>query len=95
MPRRPTPGDLRAAETATWGPRPTTATAVKIRRWQPYRNPAGTVLGFLSIELGSGLVINDLKLMTGPKGGHWLAMPSIKAVDRDGQPIVNAKGKPV
>lgn len=56
----------------------------KLRRWAPYRNPAGTMLGFLSVELASGLIINDLKLMVGQKGGHWIAMPAKQRERGDG-----------
>jgi DNA-binding cell septation regulator SpoVG len=69
-------------------------TAAKIRRWQPYRNPVGTMLGYLSIELPSGLVINDAKLMIGPAGKPWIAMPSQKRVDREGNPVPGPDGKP-
>jgi hypothetical protein len=38
-------------------------------------------------------VINDVKLMVGPKGSRWLAMPSVKQLDRDGNPRLDANGK--
>jgi DNA-binding cell septation regulator SpoVG len=72
-----------------------TQNRAKIRRWLPYRNAAGTMLGFLSIELPSGLVINDAKLMMGPAGKHWIAMPANKQVDKDGEPKLDAKGKQI
>jgi DNA-binding cell septation regulator SpoVG len=59
-----------------------------IRRWTPLRNLAGTMLGYIDIELPSGMVINGAKLMIGPNGKHWLAMPSQKQVDRDGAPVM-------
>ena len=74
-------------------PAPRPAPGAKIRRWQPFRNPAGTVLGFLSIELPSGLVINDAKLMVGPAGKHWIALPAIKQTGKDGEPRLDANGK--
>src|SRR5262249_27459608 len=87
-------GELRRAEAATWGPKPQSASpTATIRRWQPYRNPSGTMLGYLSVELPSGLVINDAKLMMGPQGALWIAMPSQKRVDRDGNPAVGQDGK--
>ena len=58
--------------------------AVKIRRWSPYRNDAGTILGYLDLELPSGLVINQCRLMRGPQGTLWIAMPAIKR-HADGQ----------
>jgi hypothetical protein len=57
---------------------PTRAPAAKIRRWQPFRNPAGTMLGFLSVALPSGLIINDAKLMLGQAGKHRIALPAVK-----------------
>jgi DNA-binding cell septation regulator SpoVG len=69
--------------------------AAKILRWQPYRNTAGTMLGFLSVELASGLVINDAKLMIGPAGTYWVALPAIKQVGKDGEPKLDANGKQI
>jgi hypothetical protein len=69
-------------------------TEATIRRWQPRRNLAGTRLGFLSVELPSGLVINDAKLMIGPKGKHWIAMPSVQRLAPNGDPLLDANGKP-
>jgi DNA-binding cell septation regulator SpoVG len=53
--------------------------SVKIRRWSPHRNEAGTILGYLDVELPSGLVINQCRLMRGgPQGTLWIGMPSTK-----------------
>ena len=96
---RPRPSELRRGEAAAWGRRPAgnparaTTRSAKIRKFTPFRNEAGTVLGFLSIQTVSGLVINDVKLMVGPKGSRWLAMPSVKQLDRDGNPRLDANGK--
>jgi hypothetical protein len=67
--------------------------AATIRSWRPFRNPAGTILGFLSIELPSGLIINDAKLMIGPAGKHWIALPAIKQTGKDGEPRLDDNGK--
>jgi hypothetical protein len=72
---------------------PGPATAATIRSWRPFRNPAGTILGFLSIELPSGLVINDAKLMVGTAGKHWIALPAIKQIGKDGEPRVDDNGR--
>jgi hypothetical protein len=56
----------------------------RIISWRPWRNPAGTVLGFLSAQMPSGLVIHGLKLMIGPAGKHWVAMPATKREAADG-----------
>jgi DNA-binding cell septation regulator SpoVG len=34
------------------------------------------MVGFLSVELPSGLIIRNLRLMVGPQGSRWLAMPA-------------------
>lgn len=36
-----------------------------------------------------------LALMRGPDGKLWLAVPSVKQTDRDGNPVIGDKGKPV
>jgi hypothetical protein len=59
-------------------PRPTPATVIKVRRWRPFRNAARTILGYLSAELPSGVIINDCKLMIGPNGKPWIALPAVK-----------------
>jgi DNA-binding cell septation regulator SpoVG len=86
--------DLRRAERATWGPRPQNL-EIKILRFVPLSG--GSALGFLDVETASGLLIRDCKLMPGQNGGAWIAMPSVKQVDRDGNPIPDPKraGKPL
>src|SRR5437879_2247229 len=86
-PARTTARQLRAGEAAAWGPRPETSRPrrrASLRKWMPHVN--GSLLGFLSVELGSGLILNDLRLMTG-KNGHWIAMPAQKRLDSGGNPI--------
>lgn len=69
--------------------------STKIRRWQPFRNQAGTMLGYVDVQLPSGMIINGCKLMVGPNGKHWIATPSEKATNKDGSPKLNAAGKQV
>ena len=90
---RPVAAELRRAEAATWGSRPATAEPPRIRRWFPHRNAAGTVAGYLDAELASGLIVNDLRLMIGPTGKRWIGMPSVKQLDRAGQPRLGPDGK--
>ncbi|MFL5268836.1 MAG: hypothetical protein ACJ8AH_19960 [Stellaceae bacterium] len=97
--RTPSQGALRRGERATWGTRPAEAPTcpaggAKLISWRPYRNPAGTMLGFVSAQLQSGLIINDLKIMRGPKGALWVAAPAVKVLDADGNPRLDARGKP-
>ena len=40
------------------------------------------------VELPSGLGIHDIKLMVGPAGRRWLAMPSQKQLDHDGDTLL-------
>jgi DNA-binding cell septation regulator SpoVG len=88
---RPSERELRAAA-ATWGSRPAAARRPRLRKWTPHAS--GARLGFMSVELASGLILNNLRLMTG-KNGHWIAMPAVKLLDRDGHPRVDAAGKPI
>jgi hypothetical protein len=101
-PRHPPQAALRRAEAAAWGQRPApvplpsaTPRTMKIKKFTPFRNEAGTVLGFLSIQTPSGMIVNDAKLMIGPKGRRWIAMPSLKQLDRDGNPRLDAHRKPM
>jgi hypothetical protein len=93
---------LRRAEAAAWGAKQPTrqfarsvAAQFRILGWRPYRNPAGTIRGYIDVQLLSGLIINGCKLMLGPNGKRWLAMPSEKATNKDGPPKLNSAGKQV
>ena len=68
--------------------------APRIIKFREYRNPAGTMLGFVDIELGSGLVLHSCKLMVGPRGKRFISPPSEKRRDRDDRPVLDAAGKP-
>jgi DNA-binding cell septation regulator SpoVG len=79
---------LRRGELAAWG-RPNTSSGsltvvarrqAELRKWTPHRS--GPLLGFVSVELASGLILNDLRLMAG-RNGLWLAMPA-RRLDREG-----------
>ena len=90
IPRPPTAGETQRAREFL-APRQTPE--AKIKRWQPHQNAARTMLGYADIELPSGLVINGCKLMRGPNGSLWIAMPSERQVDRDGNPRLDANSK--
>jgi hypothetical protein len=49
----------------------------------------------LSAALPSGLILHGLKLMIGPAGKPWLAMPAVKRIDRAGQQVLDARGKAI
>jgi hypothetical protein len=63
----------------------------KLTKFVEHRS--GQMVAFLSIELASGMVIHDLRLMIG-KNGPWIAMPSQKQVDKDGRPRLDANQRP-
>jgi DNA-binding cell septation regulator SpoVG len=63
----------------------------RLKKWIPHRSSA--MLGFLAVELASGIVVNELKL-TGANG-PWITMPARKQLDRDGDPQFDANGKPI
>jgi DNA-binding cell septation regulator SpoVG len=67
----------------------------KIIRFTPFRNAAGTMAGFLSIETPCGMVIHGLKVIIGSTGTRWIAMPDAKRRDRDDQLVLDANGKPI
>jgi DNA-binding cell septation regulator SpoVG len=90
-PARPSERKLRAAA-ATRGSRPAADRRPRPRKWAPHSS--GARLGFLSVELASGLILNDLRLMTG-KNGHWIAMPAGKLLVRDGNPRLDVNDKPI
>ena len=52
------------------------------------------MVAYVDIEMPSGMIGRDFKLMRGPAGEFWLAMPAVKETDRDGNPVLNDKGKP-
>jgi DNA-binding cell septation regulator SpoVG len=63
-----------------------------LRKWTPRRS--GALLGFASVELLSGMIVNELRIMTG-KRGPWVAMPAQRQTDKDGRPRLDANGKPI
>jgi hypothetical protein len=100
-PRQPSPAEQRAG-TAMWGSKPhaesapaSSARQAKIRKFTPYRNAAGTVLGYLDVQLASGMIINGCRLMVGPAGRHWIAPPSQQQTNKDGCPRLDPNGKPI
>ena len=80
-----------AATATAWGDRPR-ARRMKIRKWAPYRS--GAALGFIDVELPSGMILIGLRLMSG-NAGPWVALPAQKQLDRDGNPRRDVNGKPV
>lgn len=95
--------ELRRGERATWGPRLSNATwseerpnrhpLSKLKRWVPHHSRS--MLGFFSVQLASGLILNDCRLMRGGEAGFWIAMPSRQLFDPDGNPRFDDKGRPI
>jgi hypothetical protein len=97
IPRPPSETALRRAE-GLWGQRPNAKPAsprAKIKRFTSYKNVAGTVLGYIDVQLPSGMIVNGCKLMVGPAGKHWIAPPSQQQTNKDGSPKLDPNGKPI
>jgi hypothetical protein len=78
-----------------WGQRPaakSATTGMKLAKFTPITTPARRAL-FSDLEHSSGMITRDWRLMRGPDGKLWLAAPSVKQVDRDGNPVIGDKGK--
>jgi hypothetical protein len=74
-----------------------TRTAVepfKVLRWLTRRNTTGSVIGFVDVELPSGLRLLDLRFGLGPRGTYYVLPPAEMQRDRDGQPVLDERGKP-
>jgi hypothetical protein len=52
------------------------------------------MLGFCSVQLASGMIIHDIRILTG-KNGLWCAMPAQRQLDADGRPRLDANDKPL
>ena len=93
---QPDPAALRRAE-RLFAPANSNRTkkSPRILSFREYRNPAGSMLGFLNVELTSGLVLHNCKLMVGPKGKRFIAPPSEKRRDQADRPVLDPTGRPV
>jgi DNA-binding cell septation regulator SpoVG len=83
---------LRRAEAATWGAKPSPATA-RIRTFRPHRS--GSMRGFFAVETPAGLVLHDCRLMEGKDGNLWVALPSVPVLDADRRQQVDVNGRSV
>jgi hypothetical protein len=57
------------------------AKAIAISDWKPY--PKGTLQGFFTAQLPSGMIVRGCSLHT-KNGASWLTMPSEKFPKQDG-----------
>jgi DNA-binding cell septation regulator SpoVG len=58
----------------------------------PHRS--GALIGFCSVQLPSGIIVNDVRILTG-KSGLWCAMPAQKQICQDGNPRLDGNNKPI
>jgi hypothetical protein len=86
----------RAAADATWGAPPlepdraAPSQQPRLKKWVSHRS--GPMLGFCSVQLASGMIIHDIRIMTG-KNGLWVAMPAERQLGAAGRPRFDANGK--
>jgi DNA-binding cell septation regulator SpoVG len=64
--------------------------AMKILDWRAMRR--NSLLGFVKVELPSGMVIADVTILSGDKGA-WASPPSKPLIGRDGAVLKDAAGK--
>jgi hypothetical protein len=64
----------------------------RILDWRPLRK--NSLLGFVSVELPSGMTIADVTILTGPNG-PWASPPAKPQIDRTGAVMKGANGKTV
>ena len=63
---------------------------IHIRDWRPLRK--GSLVGFVKVELPSGMILNDVTVLSGDRGA-WASPPSKPMIDRDGIAMKDANGK--
>ena len=64
---------------------------MKATRWRPVRK--GSLLGFLSLHLDSGLVLRDCSVHRASDGRLWLGLPAKPQLDREGRQARDINGK--
>jgi hypothetical protein len=88
---RPSEGELRRGEAATWG-RPPAPERPRMRlvSWKPLIK--GALRGFATLELPIGLKLIDCPILIG-RDGPWASLPSKPQVDKEGRQKVDVNGK--
>jgi DNA-binding cell septation regulator SpoVG len=71
----------------------TSRPTARLEKWT--RHQSGSLEGFCCVQLASGLIVYDIRIMCGKEGSLWCAMPAQRQVDRDGNPRSDANGKPI
>jgi hypothetical protein len=85
---------LRHAEAAIWGPRPIAAERPRMRLISWKTLVKGSLRGFATIELPSGLKIHDCPVLVS-SGNAWATLPSKPQIDGDGRQKTDINGKAV
>jgi hypothetical protein len=65
-----------------------------ILKFRPLPNAAGTMLAILNVQLPSGSMLNDCKLMRGPQGVLWINAPDKPRIC-DNAVVLDPHGKPI
>lgn len=86
---RPSAAVRSAGEAVGFGGRP----PVRLLRWTSFENDAGTMKGFVDIQLPSGMILRGLRLMVSSKGNRFVAMPAIKNSDGGWSDVVDFKDR--
>jgi hypothetical protein len=66
------------------------AILVSLLDWRPFRR--GTLRGFITAELRSGLIIHEISVFA-MNGKAQCALPSKPLLDREGRAVLDASGK--
>ena len=80
------------AHLTVWGGKPETP-RVLILAWREQRNAAGTMLGFVDVELPSGMQLYGCKLMVSTNRNLWIALPSSVRRSDAGETVLDEKGR--
>jgi hypothetical protein len=81
-PPRPRKGELRRGEVVAFGSEAPPKPRLRVIAWRPLRK--NTLLGFVSIELASGLQIIDCTVHRS-SGRLWIGMPAKPQIDSEGR----------
>ncbi len=64
--------------------------AMRVLDWRPMRR--NSLLGFVKVEMPSGMIVCDVSVLTGERG-PWASPPSKPMIGRDGAALKDDNGK--
>jgi hypothetical protein len=65
---------------------------VVVLDWRPLRNGSGGLVGFVRVQFGSGLIIDEVRVFV--RGGRtWCSPPARPMTTKTGEPLLNDRGK--